>query len=214
MLRDAGIEPRSRLPREPNFDLAWEAGGTVFVAEIKGHHRRQRGRTAPPRPRPGPALPPPPPAPRPPARRRGPGPRTQPTRQILERPMPEPGRRPAQQNHARPRPRAYPRRRSRAAQSCTVERWRRHLALAVLPVAAPLAMSRSGQLGRSALPRMRNSDCHELSVTGPGVHRGPGLDVWLVQAGLPGRVREAGAPWYSMTRIPPGPPQAGALGHG
>ena len=35
VLRDAGIEPRSRLPREPNFDLAWEAGGTVFVAEIK-----------------------------------------------------------------------------------------------------------------------------------------------------------------------------------
>jgi hypothetical protein len=35
ILRGAGIEPRSRLPREPNFDLAWEAGGTVFVAEIK-----------------------------------------------------------------------------------------------------------------------------------------------------------------------------------
>jgi hypothetical protein len=35
MLRAAGIEPRSRLPREPNFDLAWESGGTVFVAEIK-----------------------------------------------------------------------------------------------------------------------------------------------------------------------------------
>jgi hypothetical protein len=35
VLRGAGIEPRSRLPREPNFDLAWEAGGTVFVAEIK-----------------------------------------------------------------------------------------------------------------------------------------------------------------------------------
>lgn len=34
-LRGAGIEPRSRLPQEPNFDLAWEANGTVFVAEIK-----------------------------------------------------------------------------------------------------------------------------------------------------------------------------------
>jgi hypothetical protein len=34
-LRAAGIEPRSRLPREPNFDLAWEANGTVFVAEVK-----------------------------------------------------------------------------------------------------------------------------------------------------------------------------------
>jgi hypothetical protein len=34
-LRDAGTEPRSRLAHEPNFDLAWEAGGTVFVAEIK-----------------------------------------------------------------------------------------------------------------------------------------------------------------------------------
>ena len=31
----AGIEPRSRLPYEPNFDLAWEAKGTVFVAEVK-----------------------------------------------------------------------------------------------------------------------------------------------------------------------------------
>ena len=35
VLQEAGIEPRSRLPQEPNFDLAWEAGGTVFVAEIK-----------------------------------------------------------------------------------------------------------------------------------------------------------------------------------
>ena len=35
VLRDAGIEPRSRLPQEPNFDLAWERDGTVFVAEIK-----------------------------------------------------------------------------------------------------------------------------------------------------------------------------------
>jgi hypothetical protein len=34
-LRAAGVEPRSRLPQEPNFDLAWEANGTVFVAEIK-----------------------------------------------------------------------------------------------------------------------------------------------------------------------------------
>ncbi len=35
VLRRAGIEPRSRLPYEPNFDLAWEAKGTVFVAEVK-----------------------------------------------------------------------------------------------------------------------------------------------------------------------------------
>jgi hypothetical protein len=35
VLRQAGIEPRSRLPREPNFDLAWEKEGTVFVAEVK-----------------------------------------------------------------------------------------------------------------------------------------------------------------------------------
>jgi hypothetical protein len=35
VLRRAGIEPRSRLPHEPNFDLAWEAKGTIFVAEVK-----------------------------------------------------------------------------------------------------------------------------------------------------------------------------------
>lgn len=35
VLRDAGLTPRSRLPHEPNFDLAWQADGTVFVAEIK-----------------------------------------------------------------------------------------------------------------------------------------------------------------------------------
>jgi hypothetical protein len=35
ILRQAGIEPRSRLPYEPNFDLAWEAKGAVFVAEVK-----------------------------------------------------------------------------------------------------------------------------------------------------------------------------------
>jgi hypothetical protein len=35
VLRQAGIEPRSRLPREPNFDVAWETEGTVFVAEVK-----------------------------------------------------------------------------------------------------------------------------------------------------------------------------------
>jgi hypothetical protein len=34
-LRAGGIEPRSRLPQEPNFDLAWESNGTVFVAEVK-----------------------------------------------------------------------------------------------------------------------------------------------------------------------------------
>ena len=35
VLRQAGIEPRSRHSREPNFDLAWEKEGTVFVAEVK-----------------------------------------------------------------------------------------------------------------------------------------------------------------------------------
>ena len=35
VLRQAGIEPRSRLPHEPNFDIAWETEGTVFVAEVK-----------------------------------------------------------------------------------------------------------------------------------------------------------------------------------
>jgi len=35
VLRQAGIEPRSRLPREPNFDIAWEREGIVFVAEVK-----------------------------------------------------------------------------------------------------------------------------------------------------------------------------------
>ena len=30
----AGIEPRSQLPYEPNFDISWEANGTVFVAEV------------------------------------------------------------------------------------------------------------------------------------------------------------------------------------
>ena len=35
VLHDAGLTPRSRLPHEPNFDLAWQIGDTVFVAEIK-----------------------------------------------------------------------------------------------------------------------------------------------------------------------------------
>ena len=35
ILCDAGLSPRSRLPHEPNFDLAWQVGGTVFVAEVK-----------------------------------------------------------------------------------------------------------------------------------------------------------------------------------
>jgi hypothetical protein len=35
VLRQAGIDPRSRLPNEPNFDLAWDTGGTIFVAEVK-----------------------------------------------------------------------------------------------------------------------------------------------------------------------------------
>lgn len=39
-LRQVGIDLRSRLPHEPNFDLAWEANGRVFVAEIKSITRR------------------------------------------------------------------------------------------------------------------------------------------------------------------------------
>ena len=35
VLRRAGIDPRSRHPYEPNFDLARETEGTVFVAEVK-----------------------------------------------------------------------------------------------------------------------------------------------------------------------------------
>lgn len=35
VLRQAGINPRSRRPDEPNFDLAWQANGTIFVAEVK-----------------------------------------------------------------------------------------------------------------------------------------------------------------------------------
>jgi len=35
VLQEAGIEPRSRTPGEPNFDLAWEIEGVVFVAEVK-----------------------------------------------------------------------------------------------------------------------------------------------------------------------------------
>jgi hypothetical protein len=35
VLREAGIEPRSRQAQEPNFDLAWDVGGTVYLAEIK-----------------------------------------------------------------------------------------------------------------------------------------------------------------------------------
>src|ERR1700691_249939 len=35
VLSDAGIEPRRGLPPGPNFDLAWQKNGTVFVAEVK-----------------------------------------------------------------------------------------------------------------------------------------------------------------------------------
>ena len=35
VLRNAGIEPRSCQPPEPDFDLAWQKNGTVFVAEVK-----------------------------------------------------------------------------------------------------------------------------------------------------------------------------------
>lgn len=35
VLLDAGIEPRSPMPGEPNFDLAWQNDDIVFVAEVK-----------------------------------------------------------------------------------------------------------------------------------------------------------------------------------
>jgi hypothetical protein len=35
VLSDAGLKPRSPLPHEPNFDLAWENEGNIFVAEVK-----------------------------------------------------------------------------------------------------------------------------------------------------------------------------------
>ena len=35
ILRGAGLDPRSHRPEEPSFDLAWEADGTIFVAEVK-----------------------------------------------------------------------------------------------------------------------------------------------------------------------------------
>ena len=34
-LKKAGFKPRSPLFPEPNFDLAWQASGTTFVAEVK-----------------------------------------------------------------------------------------------------------------------------------------------------------------------------------
>jgi hypothetical protein len=35
VLSNTGIEPRRGLPPGPNFDLAWQKDGTVFVAEVK-----------------------------------------------------------------------------------------------------------------------------------------------------------------------------------
>ena len=35
VLNNAGIEPRRGLPPGPNFDLAWQKDGIVFVAEVK-----------------------------------------------------------------------------------------------------------------------------------------------------------------------------------
>jgi hypothetical protein len=35
VLGNAGIEPRRGLPPGPNFDLAWQKDGTIFVAEVK-----------------------------------------------------------------------------------------------------------------------------------------------------------------------------------
>ena len=54
-LRAAGIEPRSRSPQEPNFDLAWEAGRDRLRRRDQEHHRPERRGAAPARP--GPATP-------------------------------------------------------------------------------------------------------------------------------------------------------------
>jgi hypothetical protein len=35
LLLDRHLSPRSAKPNEPNFDLAWEAGGSIWVAEVK-----------------------------------------------------------------------------------------------------------------------------------------------------------------------------------
>ena len=35
VITTAGMAPRSPRPSDPNFDLAWEADGTLFVAEVK-----------------------------------------------------------------------------------------------------------------------------------------------------------------------------------
>ena len=35
VLSNAGIEPRRGLPPGPDFDLAWQKDGTIFVAEVK-----------------------------------------------------------------------------------------------------------------------------------------------------------------------------------
>jgi hypothetical protein len=39
-----GLTPRSPQPDEPNFDLAWEAGDRVFVAEVKSVTNRNEER--------------------------------------------------------------------------------------------------------------------------------------------------------------------------
>ncbi len=39
-LREAAVEPLSPRPTDPNFDLAWEYEGVVYVAEVKSITRR------------------------------------------------------------------------------------------------------------------------------------------------------------------------------
>jgi hypothetical protein len=38
--RESGLRPRSPIPGEPTFDLAWEDGATIVVAEVKSLTKR------------------------------------------------------------------------------------------------------------------------------------------------------------------------------
>jgi hypothetical protein len=42
--REAGLDPRSPVPGEPTFDLAWDDDGTIVVAEIKSLTERNEER--------------------------------------------------------------------------------------------------------------------------------------------------------------------------
>jgi hypothetical protein len=43
-LEAAGVRPRSHGPTEPSFDLAWEAGGAVYVVEVKSLTKKNEER--------------------------------------------------------------------------------------------------------------------------------------------------------------------------